>query len=42
MRWEATVNPRELLALGSASGLWFLHATVLQFRSGVLALRLTG
>ncbi|HVG58116.1 MAG TPA: hypothetical protein VNA24_06150 [Hyalangium sp.] len=42
VRWEATVNPRELLALGAASGLWFLHATVLQYRSGVLALQLTG
>jgi hypothetical protein len=42
MRWEATVNPRELLALGAASGLWFLHASVLQFRSGVLALQLGG
>jgi hypothetical protein len=42
MRWEATVNPRELLALGAASGLWFLHASVLQYRSGVLALQLAG
>lgn len=40
VRWEATVNPRELLALGAATGLWFLHATVLQYRSGVLALQL--
>jgi hypothetical protein len=42
VRWEATVNPRELLALGTASGLWFLHATVLQYRSGVLAVQLAG
>jgi hypothetical protein len=42
MRWEATVDPRELLVLGSASGLWFLHASVLQYRSGVLALQLAG
>ncbi|WP_342376812.1 hypothetical protein NVS55_36335 [Myxococcus stipitatus] len=42
LRWTATVEPRELLALGTAPGLWFLHATVLQYRSGVLALRLTG
>jgi hypothetical protein len=40
VRWEATVEPRELLGLGGASGLWFLHASVLQHRSGVLALQL--
>jgi hypothetical protein len=42
VRWEATVDPRELLGLGGASGLWFLHSSMLQFRSGVLALQLTG
>ncbi len=42
MRWEAMVNPRELLGLGGAPGLWFLHASVLQYRSGVLALQLAG
>ncbi len=42
VRWEATVNPRELLGLGAASGLWFLHASVLQYRSGVLAVQLIG
>jgi hypothetical protein len=42
MQWEAVVNPVELLGLGEASGLWFLHASVLQYRSGVLALELAG
>ena len=42
VRWEASVDPRELLALGAAQGLWFLHATVLQYRSGVLAVQLGG
>ncbi|WP_224360799.1 hypothetical protein [Hyalangium versicolor] len=42
LRWEATLEPRELLGLGAASGLWFLHASVLQYRSGVLALQLAG
>jgi len=42
VRWEATVDPRELLGLGAASGLWFLHASVLQYRSGVLAVQLAG
>ena len=41
-QWEATVDPRELLNLGEVSGLWFLHASMRQFRSEVLALELVG
>ncbi|NMO14355.1 hypothetical protein HPC49_02600 [Pyxidicoccus fallax] len=41
-QWLATVDSRELLGPGEAAGLWFLHASMMQFRSGVLALERVG